>query len=91
MVNITIQNLEVESTALNQVSPGEMEKVVGGWTYIGAIQAITNAELFRFVVGVMGDMFQEIVQPPTPCHNGYNNYNNYNGYNGHNGYNGYNG
>ena len=30
MANITIQNLEVESTALNQVSSGEMEKVVGG-------------------------------------------------------------
>ena len=30
MANITIQNLEVESTALNQVSPGEMEKVIGG-------------------------------------------------------------
>jgi hypothetical protein len=30
MANITIQNLEVESTALNQVSPSEMEKVVGG-------------------------------------------------------------
>jgi hypothetical protein len=30
MANITIQNLEVESNALNQVSPGEMEKVVGG-------------------------------------------------------------
>ena len=31
MANITIQSLEVESTALNQVSPGEMEKVVGGF------------------------------------------------------------
>ena len=31
MANITIQNLEVESTALNQVSPGEMEKVIGGF------------------------------------------------------------
>ena len=33
MANITIQNLEVESTALNQVSSGEMEKVVGGIFY----------------------------------------------------------
>ena len=33
MVNITIQNLEVESTALNQVSAGEMEKVIGGATF----------------------------------------------------------
>jgi hypothetical protein len=33
MANITIQNLEVESTALNQLSPGEMEKVVGGWFF----------------------------------------------------------
>jgi hypothetical protein len=31
MANITIQSLEVESTALNQLSPGEMEKVVGGF------------------------------------------------------------
>jgi hypothetical protein len=30
MVNITIQNLEVESTALNQLSPSEIKKVVGG-------------------------------------------------------------
>jgi hypothetical protein len=30
MANITIQNLEVESAALNQVSTGEIEKVVGG-------------------------------------------------------------
>jgi hypothetical protein len=36
MANITIQNLEVESTALNQVSPGEMEKVIGGQVGIAA-------------------------------------------------------
>lgn len=42
MANITIQNLEVESTALNQVSPGEMEKVVGGGE-------LFDAELFFFV------------------------------------------
>ena len=30
MANITIQKLEVESTALNQLSTGEMEKVIGG-------------------------------------------------------------
>ncbi|MDH6098830.1 hypothetical protein NWP21_08245 [Anabaenopsis sp. FSS-46] len=55
MVNITIQNLEVESTALNQVSPGEMEKVVGGFVNIGPFTNIVNEYIRASLVGVFAD------------------------------------
>ena len=54
MANITIQNLEVESTALNQVSPGEMEKVVGGFILNAdsAFNLIANKLIRVSLVGV---------------------------------------
>ena len=62
MVNITIQNLEVESAALNQVSPGEMEKVVGGYffdnhNFTETIQYYILAN----VALVLGDLFFEVI------------------------------
>ncbi|MDB9445703.1 hypothetical protein [Anabaena sp. CS-542/02] len=87
MANITIQNLEVESTALNQVSPSEMEKVVGGWTnYAGAIQAITTAQVLTDFAGLIGGWVQMFLFTNS-TYNGYNPYNGYNGYNPYNGYN----
>ena len=57
MVNITIQNLEVESTALNQVSPGEMEKVVGGLrNYLPAIGAIAHAQVLSDLAYLLSKM-----------------------------------
>ena len=42
MANITIKNLEVESTQLQQLSPGEMEKIMGGFMFIGAFSQMIN-------------------------------------------------
>jgi hypothetical protein len=42
MANITIKNLEVESTQLQQLSPGEMEKIMGGFIFIGQFSQMTN-------------------------------------------------
>ena len=55
MVNITIQNLEVESTALNQVSSGDMEKVIGGFVAIGPFSTIVNEYIRANLVGVFAD------------------------------------
>lgn len=70
MANITIQNLEVESTALNQLSPGEMEKVVGGfmgldWGFnrtdfsgiIAVLQQIVTA------ISAINNTFQSVIDP----------------------------
>ena len=59
MANITIQSLEVESTALNQVSPGEMEKVIGGFI----IDANSNLNLVAnklIRVGLVGFFAQRL-------------------------------
>lgn len=54
MVNIKIQNLEVESTALNQVSPGEMEKVLGGVATFFDIDGFnTSVALFFGISGYL--------------------------------------
>ena len=42
MANITIKNLEIASTQLQQLSPGEMEKIMGGFMFIGQFSQITN-------------------------------------------------
>ncbi|MDH6098829.1 hypothetical protein NWP21_08240 [Anabaenopsis sp. FSS-46] len=42
MANITIKNLEVESTQLQQLSPEEMEKIMGGFMFIGQFSQMIN-------------------------------------------------
>lgn len=42
MANITIKNLQVESTQLQQLSPQEMEKVMGGFMFIGPFSQMIN-------------------------------------------------
>jgi hypothetical protein len=55
MVNITIQNLEVESTALNQLSPGEIKKVVGGCASI--VPCVDVRTFFRFPISCFRKIF----------------------------------
>jgi hypothetical protein len=64
MANITIQNLEVESTALNQVSPGEMEKVVGGFLNMGLFTSIVNQYSLLNLLGVFTDLTAELLTSP---------------------------
>ncbi|MDB9538255.1 hypothetical protein [Anabaenopsis arnoldii] len=42
MANITIKNLEVESTQLQQLSPEEMEKIMGGFMLLGQFSQMIN-------------------------------------------------
>ena len=42
MANITIKNLEIESTQLQQLSSREMEKVMGGFMFIGPFSQMIN-------------------------------------------------
>ena len=64
MANITIQNLEVESTALNQVSPGEMEKVVGGIVNMGLFTSIANQYSLLNLLGVFVDLTADLLLFP---------------------------
>ena len=72
MANITIQNLEVESTALNQLSPGEMEKVVGGFmgldwgfnrTDVGGLSLITVLREIVTAINAVNSTFQSVIDP----------------------------
>jgi hypothetical protein len=56
MANITIKNLEVESTQLQQLSPGEMEKIMGGFMFIGPFSQITNRLIAVSLIGIFIDM-----------------------------------
>ncbi len=42
MANITIKNLEIASTQLQQLSPEEMEKIMGGFMFIGQFSQMIN-------------------------------------------------
>jgi hypothetical protein len=64
MVNITIQNLEVESTALNQVSSGEMEKVIGGFMSERTLGILMNAFMFQGLTESLLGAFTRIVDIP---------------------------
>ncbi|QOV23239.1 hypothetical protein [Anabaenopsis elenkinii] len=56
MANITIKNLEVESTQLQQLSPGEMEKIMGGFMFIGPFSQITNRLITVSLILIFLDM-----------------------------------
>ncbi|MDB9445704.1 hypothetical protein [Anabaena sp. CS-542/02] len=56
MANITIKNLEIASTQLQQLSPGEMEKVIGGFMFIGQFSQITNRLIAVSLIGIFIDM-----------------------------------
>ena len=62
MANITIQNLEVESTALNQVSPSEMEKVVGGLFSNKNFTAVITDYIRANVVLGLGDLINVLIK-----------------------------
>jgi hypothetical protein len=65
MANITIQSLEVESTALNQLSPGEMEKVVGG--FLGLDWGFNRTDVGSLLMQILGaikdinDTFKSVI------------------------------
>jgi hypothetical protein len=61
MVNITIQNLEVESTALNQVSPCEMEKVVGGFVTDAVVTTLMNAFMLEGITNALTEVLELVL------------------------------
>ena len=62
MANITIQNLEVESAALNQVSSGEIEKVVGGAFFSNTNFTNTIQAYIRANIGfVLADLLDQLI------------------------------
>ena len=56
MANITIKNLEIASTQLQQLFPGEMEKVIGGFMFIGQFSQITNRLIAVSLIGIFLDL-----------------------------------